>query len=1323
MSYDLQDHWELSRLESDFTSITLNEWQTYFDFASIGDNWKRFDKKALYIGINNAGKTYRVTHKQMAWALSVVEAIDNEKIKLQRNVTLEDKIETGNFNQIGRHFTLRVAWHDSAWNGHICKDPESNRYCSGYHSLLSERIRRNKEENIENEKKYACQPLHNINYLPPCYWSINLNGKESSIVSHINPAAPKELIPIEEELSSNAMFSWPFAVSFNRSKKQMKGEGAYPPNLDNVRIPLFREKIIKKSSIAFFYSNFSNPFTEEDRQYLVIGAAIIIDKGDLLEFGPMEAIELKRTKQYPKNKNFPVVNWALQFKFDDSLKVTMPYHEYLEKANSIEDSLQRQVLLDKIKVAIVEPDLIHCFKYVAMDIDDCEAIYVLSKMRQKLLDCKNDGVLKPEEINRKISQVDELTKHCWKSRGYFPGFKKLADLLINRETNLNEFISQIGQSITDEQDLKIQSIIDNPKTDPNFKEFKNDLLDLKESLEVRGISIEQFLQLAMLNLTIHQFQRILEGKIKDYDSYKHIVASKDKTPLEDICNNPYLLVEEYINEETLQDENTGEEIDKPIELFKIDIAFFPDGRVLSRLDLQRNITIADKRRLRCLILNYLMSIESKGDCFEEASELENALKQYPLFYQQETELALGTDIFKKNNVERDAFFEENSSKLKIVNANDTRYYYLNEIFIAEKQIGDYINELVVQPKNNLHYKNLSDYLIKSIESLKSISSFDEQDFKAEREILYENIFKEKLFVLVGGPGSGKSHELLNTIQELNNQGENYLILTPTGKAALRLKSDNIFNNIEASTIDKWLTEIENGNFSREKISRLNNLVIDEMSMVDLLKFLKVLKQFQFSKPSFKRLILVGDPNQLPAIGYGKVLKDILYYLRSTEKYRNNFIELTGNYRSTLSGNKVLELSHVFEEKGEPNAEIEDILQAKSGDKNISDGFRILFWRDEKELKDKIEKEFIELSKKENLDGSKQELLHQLLGLNKNGSFKKDNLPKLDYFQIITPYLSGLSGADGLNDYFQKSYKSSLELTLAKGLFKEADKIIRTKNYYEDEKLLISNGSIGLIKSDHYESLFFQENKYEEVKLKNIRKNEREFLELAYAISIHKSQGSGFDNIFLVVPNRYGLLSKELIYTALTRCKKTIVLFLQSMPEKQNKKSLLEIARTRTFTDARKTSLLLIQPFRYFSLEPEEGVFVQSRTELIIYHALRIKREQVGKTEFDFFYEKYPTDSAGIEIKIKTDFTIISKGRIFYWEHLGRLGNRDYERVWFKLKRPTYKSNNLERHLITTDELKGISTEKIDSIVDAIYKGEILSEDKTNKYSLNHISLR
>ena len=1328
MGYDLQDSFDIARLENDFSSISVKEWEEYMAFASEGDNWKRFDKKGLYVGLKNAGKTRNVSHKQMNWAVGIAEAIEKEKERIEVSSKMQEQIEKEQFNQPLKHFTLRVAWHDNAWNGTVCKDPLANRYCNGYHSLLSERLRIDKENNIDNELKYAGKDISEIDYLPPCYWSVNLNGKNPLNVEHYNPAA-KELNKIPEVLESHSMFSWPFAIAFNRTKKQIDLEGSYPTNLDQVRIPIFKEKIKEAKSIAFTYAKFSNPFTEEERQYLVVGAAIVEKRGKLLPFEPKEAIEEKRKKHYPRNKNFPQINWALQFSFDKGNMVMMPYHDYLAKANLVTDSEKKQEWLDKIKVAVDEPELNHCFKYVAMDIDDDEAIYILSKMRQKLFDCRNDGVVAPEEMNRRIEKVDELTKHCWEARGYFPGFIKLAELLLQREKVFTNFFDAIKILESDSQSEKIQSLILNPTSDSAFRIFKNDLFELKETLERRGISAEQFIQLSMLNLSKHQFERILSGRVSDYDAYKHEVAIVDRTPLEDVCNNPYLLVEEYKPQDNLQDETTGEEIDLPIELFKIDIAYFPDARVMPRLDIQRNITLADKRRLRCVIISYLNSLEQNGDCFEEATELENALRKYPLFYQKGNDFTLATDIFKKQVKDRDGFFEENGWKLKIIDANNTRYYYLNEIFEAEKKIGDCVLQLLSAPKNNNGFRNLIGYINKCITEIKPKlkEAFNEDDFKADREQLYANLFNEKVFVLAGGPGSGKSHELLNILTEIKSQGENYLLLAPTGKAALRLKTDSKFKDIESSTIEKWLSEIKSGRYSRDSIGRINNLVIDEMSMVSLLKFWEVLKQFHFGKPLFKRLILVGDPNQLPAIGYGKILKDILYFLKSHTEYKANYIELTGNLRSELSKNKVIKLSEAFEEKGELEEELENVVKSSSGDKEVSEGFKISYWKDEKELKQKIESEFDLLCTSKKISGSKQERLHQVLGLSKNGSVSKESLPTLDNFQILTPYLSGLSGADGLNDFFQRTFKNEFKLELAQGLFKESDKIIRTKNYYEFEsnELLISNGSIGIIRENNKEVLQFQEDGYKEIKLKTLRKSEREFFELAYAISVHKSQGSGFDHLFIIIPDRPGLLSRELIYTALTRCRKSVTLFIQINNEKQNKKSLLEFARNRSFTDSRKTSLLLDQPFRYFSLQPEKDkpIYVQSRTELMIYQTLKNKREELGTSEFDFSYEKYPVSSNGEEIKIRTDFTVISKGKVWYWEHLGMLGNRVYDRTWKNLKRPTYINNSFESDLITTDELKGLSTDKIERIIQLIIENKIETEDKTNKFSLHHYSLR
>src|SRR5690606_19262940 len=122
------------------------------------------------------------------------------------------------------------------WNGSICKDPLGNTYCSGFNSLLSERIRKRKDENIDKELKYSGQNISEIAYLPPCFWSVNLFGKEPIKAVHDNPAAPN-LEPIEEELAAQSMYSWPFAVSFTRTQKEHKESGAYPKNLEETRIP------------------------------------------------------------------------------------------------------------------------------------------------------------------------------------------------------------------------------------------------------------------------------------------------------------------------------------------------------------------------------------------------------------------------------------------------------------------------------------------------------------------------------------------------------------------------------------------------------------------------------------------------------------------------------------------------------------------------------------------------------------------------------------------------------------------------------------------------------------------------------------------------------------------------------------------------------------------------------------------------------------------------------------------------------------------------------------------------------------------------------
>jgi hypothetical protein len=462
---------------------------------------------------------------------------------------------------------------------------------------------------------------------------------------------------------------------------------------------------------------------------------------------------------------------------------------------------------------------------------------------------------------------------------------------------------------------------------------------------------------------------------------------------------------------------------------------------------------------------------------------------------------------------------------------------------------------------------------------------------------------------------------------------------------------------------------------------------------------------------------------LPAIGYGKVLKDILYFLRTNRDHADKCIELQTNCRQELAESRILDFAEGYITDGEIDVDLVSII---SSDKTeISKGFRIHFWNTEKELYTQINEEFDWLcnSLEKPLAGNTDEKLNQLFGLDKTGELSPNQLYNLENFQLITPYRSEYFGSGQINDYIQRSYKSNQELELINDWFKQSDKIIRTKNYYEKGKLILSNGSIGLIRDNSETLLHFPELDepmpvYGE---DGIRSTELEEFDLAYAITVHKAQGSGFNHCFFILPKKPGLLSKELIYTALTRSRESVTLFVQGDKEEPFEKSVLEKARSRSYTESRRTTLLLDKPYRYYALEVD-GVFIESRIELLIYQALKSAQKEYGEDELKFFYEIKPI-VGDEQLPMKTDFTLITKKGIWYWEHLGRLGNKKYEWTWHNVKKKTYDEYGLMDKLVTTDERSGINPDKIKEIVEIIVGDMVESEDKTNRYSLHHYSLR
>jgi hypothetical protein len=218
----------------------------------------------------------------------------------------------------------------------------------------------------------------------------------------------------------------------------------------------------------------------------------------------------------------------------------------------------------------------------------------------------------------------------------------------------------------------------------------------------------------------------------------------------------------------------------------------------------------------------------------------------------------------------------------------------------------------------------------------------------------------------------------------------------------------------------------------------------------------------------------------------------------------------------------------------------------------------------------------------------------------------------------------------------------------------------------------------------------------------------EDLDLAYAITVHKAQGSDFEHVLLVIPERLTLLTKELVYTALTRSRQQLTIFLQ-----QTEKNLLEVARNRSSLLNRNTSIFDVPADNKNGYQPRKGVFVKSRIEYIIYKALE-------KSGLEFKYEeKLPL--AKRTYAIKPDFTIFFKDdtRIF-WEHLGKLDCRKYSRDWQRRLLDFKEHGHLDA-VVTTDDLEGIDNERIDHVIQDI-RNRKPATTKGNAFSNHHYKL-
>ncbi len=438
---------------------------------------------------------------------------------------------------------------------------------------------------------------------------------------------------------------------------------------------------------------------------------------------------------------------------------------------------------------------------------------------------------------------------------------------------------------------------------------------------------------------------------------------------------------------------------------------------------------------------------------------------------------------------------EIDGQIKILQLEDTKIVMLQKMYQTERMVAQLLtmlNSAVIQPVDVS--QEISIY-----EQLNHITMHDKQKDAVDLAV------NHGVSVITGGPGTGKTTIIKCILQVYKSMGKRVKLLAPTGRAAKRLSEST---GMEASTIHRAL-ELDYTSptlFFYHSGNKLpfDVIIIDEVSMVDVQLLFYLLRAVHRNA----RVILVGDKDQLPSVGAGNVLADILKsgvipVMQLTQIYRQDDKSL------------IVTNAHLINEGKMP------IIDNKSKD---------FFF--------------------EPYDDT-TEMLHSIIAL------ETTRIPKYlgiepDKIQVLAPMRAGICGVENLNVHLQDALNPSsidkAEIVKDKTIFRLGDRVMQTSNNYErqwnkglEHGTGVFNGDIGMItKVDrHTQSL---EITFEDGRVATYLSQEVGELVLSYAITIHKSQGSEFDVVIIpVISGAYMLLTRNLLYTAVTRAKKMVVL--------------------------------------------------------------------------------------------------------------------------------------------------------------------------------------
>lgn len=363
------------------------------------------------------------------------------------------------------------------------------------------------------------------------------------------------------------------------------------------------------------------------------------------------------------------------------------------------------------------------------------------------------------------------------------------------------------------------------------------------------------------------------------------------------------------------------------------------------------------------------------------------------------------------------------------------------------------------------------------------------DYTEEQQQAIYLSTQKRLMVLTGGPGTGKTTTVKGIIEAHRQLGNYIICAAPTGRAAKRMQEAT---GMEAKTIHRLL-EFNGEGFSRNRSNPLGEglksvLIVDESSMIDI----SLMRSLLAAIPNEMSLVLVGDIDQLPSVGPGTVLKDIV----ENDKYTK--VRLTKIQRQA-EGSDIIKTAHALNKGHMPKCE---------------NGKDVFFYN--------------------TTDMEADDILKYILTLTKNSLTRYSIMD----VQILSPQHTGKLGTDSINQEIREIVNPEGEKVSGMlGDFRVGDKVMQTRNSY---KLGVYNGDVGIITS------YDEENKTMMVSFGDMsveyNDTNSDDLVLAYACTVHKSQGSEYPVIIMpIVTQHYFMLERNLLYTGVTRAKEYLIL--------------------------------------------------------------------------------------------------------------------------------------------------------------------------------------